>query len=39
MSHQQSQILLNVYKCRLILAIIWDKVFKKGPSKICGREL
>ena len=23
--------------CCLILGIIWDKVFKSGPSKICGR--
>ena len=22
----------------LIARIIWDKVFKNGPSKICGRQ-
>ena len=27
----------KLYKL-IISYIIWDKVFKNGPSKICGRE-
>ena len=24
--------------CRLMFNFTWDKVFKNGPSKICGRQ-
>ena len=30
----QAAILQRVY----LIEIIWDKVFKNGPSKICGRQ-
>ena len=30
--------MIILFKYRKTFNIIWDKVFKNGPSRICGRQ-
>ena len=37
-SHHEVTAKTQVFKFYYLVNIIWGKVFKNGPSKICGRQ-